>query len=1247
MHRLILYITATLLLAAGAPVFLGIDTTTKAAENTVSSQFGAAMVRAEQAIEKGDLDVAKFQIDRALERDPQSPDAWGMRARWAKASEDTDEYVYALHKQYRLLVGQGAKKNDLTPLRAMLDEVDPLATELLEFRSKFIERLLPLAERYEKEGRPHSAIRVHQEILALDPEREASRKKIEEISAAPDPTLASTAKPKDLLDGISQEWIRKHDQKHGDWKNRAKMEKPNYITETDAGYEVLIRTAEAMEQMNAFYREWFQYGTREHPGSVSRIFVKIFKDRDGYLTQGSSPVEWSAGQFTGSAVETYIQGSFPNTVGVLFHEAAHQFVALATTATGWLNEGIASFFEGTQILANGTVIMNLPANHRLFPLAARMENPNGWMTSPTDGINPSDPSGSRPEKAPTFQIIIENDYSWGPPWYAPTWGFVYFLYNYQDPVDGRFVYRAAFQEFIDSSGGRVGKGAIENFEKVVVKNPSRRTPGVDFSEHPESIRLPRTTDDLNDVWKEYILNLRDEQSGRKEVVRPYHDWALYALRRKERLVAKEHFEKGLIQSPRDVDMLADFASFLVDSENNKDRAAKLVLQAIQVLEMETDPDQERIDELEKLLLKWDSKRRDANRIREDLRTKANEIANAYYQAELYMMTMDVSLRFGREFRFTELFDLFERAARKAKKSLSIWRLAYNEVNLEGWEATGNDVFQPYGSILRSSFGVPEEGKTDYRFLTMDTITSGDFSIEAELYTEYGKNSFAGLVFGGKDASSFHSVFFFPGGTAEQTGNFDQKGYVDLTTFYGGGQFNTWRHNSVDALQPAWHKMRIDVTGSLVDVWYDGVPLVTHDFKNFEVLRGKFGLITGPGEAKFRNVRYLAREPNDPASWIERQLRMEKFSGPDASVGGSWLGRVPPLPKVEGWMQGDRTDWRDAGSVPTLIVFFSPQQNDLVPLDPWLNDLQKRYADVGLEIVAICAPDDATGPVTHERLSNYLAEHPFPGAVGLDYINPRKGGFGETLEAFGVGKYFNLPRIVLLDVNQRVIWEGDPGFELGKPWAGEESYVEVPLKDLVETRMLRRVAKWREEWTLRKEAFVDQGDFYAVMPALIEAANLPSEAGDDVAEAQQMLQAIQIAVADIDGMVERCIDDERESAIVPLLEWAEALETPVDLKEHPSARTVQKRPNAKAWEKAARIAMEAIDRAGNGDEEAQIRVAIAKLEGIKGAFPADLRDRVQSAYENGDVDRALDILSDAGQLPTRWLMEQLFATAAGT
>ncbi len=147
--------------------------------------------------------------------------------------------------------------------------------------------------------------------------------------------------------------------------------------------------------MNAFYRRFFRYGTEKDGKNVPRIALHLFRTHDEYLKLGKGPpVEWSGGQFTGDSVETAAGGGFDGMVGTLFHEAAHQFVSLSTTAAGWMNEGLASYFEGSRILANGTVITNLPANHRLFPLVQKMER--GWMDSAIGRHLPRRPLEERP-----------------------------------------------------------------------------------------------------------------------------------------------------------------------------------------------------------------------------------------------------------------------------------------------------------------------------------------------------------------------------------------------------------------------------------------------------------------------------------------------------------------------------------------------------------------------------------------------------------------------------------------------------------------------------------------------------------------------------------------------------------------------------------------------------------------------------------------------------------------------------------
>ncbi len=1200
-----------------------------------AEQFAGVVAAAENSLSHKAYGDARVEIERALELDPKSPKAWELRARWAEAVAEKDEIVYSLHKQVRLSIAQKRPRSEIDALRKRLEALDPIATDLLKMRDSFIKKLIPLADRYEKEGRPHSTIRVHQQILALDPERVESELAIQRISALPDPSLAETAKPKDLLADVSEEWIRDHDAKHKTWKTRAKLERENYVTYTDAGYEVLARSAEAMEQMNAFYRLFFKYGSPDNPRSVPRIELHIFRTRDEYLKLGAGPpLDWSGGQFTGSAVETYIDtGGFEQMTGTLFHEAAHQFVSLATSAAGWLNEGLASFFEGCRILANGTVIMNLPANHRLFPLVDRMSK--GWMADASDGIDPQAPSKSEPEKSPTFRIVLENKYQWGPPWYAPTWGVVYFLYNYQDPGDGRFVYRSAFREFVNSSGGRVGEGAVENFEKIVLGNPQRPTPGVDLSSSPDRLKLPRTVEQLDEVWKEWLTSLRDEQAGQLEVSRPYLTWARHAITRKDYDDASEHFEKGLVAASSDPDLLSEYAEHLAARCHNTDRATKLLLQALQVVESAEKIDEARIRDLEQRLAKWDPKRETLERIHEDLGVAAKAIVERYLAANLPLMTMEVSSRLGTELRIPGMFTYYEEAARKSGKSLGIWKLAYNARDLGGWSAGGDETFSPYGNILRSRFGEYVDGKYDYRFLTLDTVTSGDFSMQAEVQAERGKNAFCGLVFGRKGATAFHALIFFPGGSTVPAESVQGlTGFVDLTSFYGSGSFQVWRHNPIDLSKKGWHTFRLDVSGRLVDVWFDGELIVTQEFPSLDVLRGSFGLITGPGESQFRNVRYLAREARDPAAAIERKIRMEKIKSSGSADSGTFVDRVPPFPAVSTWMQGPRRTWDEKGAVPTLLVLWSVKQNEAIPLHDWLADVARRTANVGLEIVCISEPDDPA------RIAEYLKAHPFPGSVGIDSVIPSTSRFGETLDAYFIGR-FNLPRLLLLDVDHRVFWEGDPGFAVGEKWTPRvQSYLDAPLEQLKGKRKLLKLLKWRKAWVDSSAALHD-GDVEAVAPLLLEARGLPGDGVPEVEHARGSLAAIERALGSIESTVQSIAGMEAEPALQPLVAWASFLGKPLDPRQAQLVRAALSKPNAKAWEHAVASAKKARSQLKPGQELAAMRDLLKAIEPLQGPIPKSFAADIKAVIAGGDGAAAAPLLAGAERRPSLWLAREYF------
>lgn len=1198
--------------------------------------FTVALEGARKALAAKDLEKARAQLNRALERDSRSTEAWAVRAALAEAAGDRDEQVYALHTQLRLSVAQKLPKEALEALRTRLVALDPQAVELFSMNTRFIGTLEPIAATYEKDGRPHSAIRVHKLILALDPERIASQQAIERIASMPDPSLAGDAKPKDLLADVSAEWIAKFDAEHELWDVRASLERDNYTTYTNAGYEVLVRAAEAMEQMNRFYRIFFQYGTEEDGKTVPRIDLNIFKKRDEYLKLGlGPPVEWSGGHFTGGAVETYVEGQgFDGMTGTLFHEAAHQFVSLATNAAGWLNEGLASFFEGCRILPNGTVLMNLPANHRLFPLADTMEK--GWMSGPSDGIDPADPAKSNPEKAPTFRIVVENNYAWGPPWYAPTWGVVFFLYNYQDPVDGRFVYRKAFREYVNASGGLTGNTAVTKFEEVVLGQPLPPIKGFD-REGAKDFAQPKTIDELTELWKTWMLELRDEQIGRTKRERPYLRWANAALLAKDNVAAQEHFEKGVVANPKDVELALAFADFLAEAKNT-DRATRLALAALRELESAKPVDTKAVDRVDRLLEKWDPKRGSIQKAQRELEAAAEALVARYEAAARPMMVMDLSWRMGLDLDMPKLFAAYERALRSSGRSLTLWELAYDEKSLEGWDTGGNDSFKAAGTFLDSAFREYSGTEFDYQMLALQRVTSGDYSLEADVLAQRGECNFTGLVFGRKDANNFHALVFFPGAPRKEESKAVDNAWVDLASFYGGGSTKTWRHVPVAADTLAdgqsgtgrWHKLRIDVAGAQIDCWVDGELVASHDFGSRDVLGGAMGLLQGRGRARFKDVRFLARDPRDPAAALERAVRMEKLRSTfGEAVGGSYSGLVPPFPSVARWLQEPRTSWQEAGLAPQLLVLWSIEQNELIPLDEWLCDLHTRHEKIGLRIVSIASAwDDG-------KIASYLASHRFPGAAGLD--EREAAGLGTTHRRFFIER-FNLPRLLLLDIDGKVVWEGDPGFKIGDKFApGLESFLDAPLAELIARRKLDVLHGWLEIWRTRGAAQLHAGEFAEAWPMMQVARELDGQLAPEAVDVQRQLALLDALFADLPTEAARLEKAGRGAALRTLLEWAAKAGVVPDKVLAAKLKPVLEGTQVANWDRALKL-VETYGARIERDAAAGPELA-TKLAGIKGDFAAELAAEVREA--GTDVAKLRVVLAGAAKLPARWLARERF------
>jgi len=384
------------------------------------------------------------------------------------------------------------------------------------------------------------------------------------------------------------------------------------------------------------------------------------------------------------------------------------------------------------------------------------------------------------------------------------------------------------------------------------------------------------------------------------------------------------------------------------------------------------------------------------------------------------------------FSIPEAMEYYAALASRTGKSLARWRVAYDERSLKGWSGGGDGGFQAYGTLLRAQ--VARDGdRMVTRELVCDVTFDADFSLAAELQVlaKPDGNGFlgdlVGLCFGRKGDSTFHAVLLHP------------KGFLDIST-NRGGVWTVHDHRSVP-VGSAWHQLRIDVTGNQLDVYYDGLYVRSLPFADAAAVRGGFGLICGPGDAQFRNVRLLARDPFDPAARIERDIAMAKVMS-DASqrTPGTFSGFVPPELAGLVFVQGEAVMLGALRQRPVMLVFWSPAQDRMIPCTSWLRHTLERGASKGLAVVVI-GDAGATGP----DVKAYLGQNPLPGAtVALD---PTGGCYGAYFLKPG---FFGIPRVLLLDADGKVVFEGDPGLRRGAPWKPEDgpTYVDAALDKLL-------------------------------------------------------------------------------------------------------------------------------------------------------------------------------------------------------
>jgi tetratricopeptide (TPR) repeat protein len=1033
---------------------------------------------------EGDIEGAKAAVEKALERDDQHLGALKALAELSAKSADLDMAVWAYHRW--LQVAETASKPSTSKSQrkkvlAAVAEIDERAEDFRRLSKNHLSQLQKLAKDHVKKGRLHSALEIYAEMLLADPYNREARSGIKGIrrgggqDVAVEDAFAGAGNP---TEGLDPEWLAEENAKHDTWETAWEKDTENYRYKTDGSFLVLQTSSIAMEQMNRAYRKFFQY--KEDGGSTPKIGVWVYKTRDEYLKENRLPEnDWTGGFFNGSTVQTYLGGpSGKETIrqmyGTLFHEAAHQFVSLTGRGgvPGWLNEAYASFFEGTTILSNGSVRWNQVATHRLFPLARRMDQ--GWMESASDGVRDESGEWATPATAPSLRILVTSEYRWGPPWYAPTWGVVYFLYNYRDD-DGQLVFRESLNNYYYSNAGSIGKdNRVDHFENVVIKGAK--------------LSPVKTIDELNELWLDWILELRDIQLGKRAARKSNFDHGNNALERGDVEAAVDFLEEAFLHQPEDPEVLWKLAGAL-ETQKELDRASGLYLQFSRELEMRGKTDDPRYltarDKLEKL----DPLFRRHAALKQKMLVEGLELARSYRTRKMPLMALEIARRMSAQFSLPEALNFYAEVASETGRSLARWKIAYNELNLSDW--SGSESYSAYGRTIEAKViddGASGRAKGEFftADLTYDRAFAGDYSLEAEIRMGE-KTSMVGLCFGRKDDNTTHAVILHP------------TGFLDISTKDGG----TWTymdHRTIE-LQDEWQKLRIDVVGKVLDVYLNDAYLRSLEMPSRDSLQGGIGLITGTGEASFRSLRFLARDPYDPAARIERKLALEAVA--NATIErptGTFSGTTPPeLPDSLEWLQGTPLKLADLQGRPAALIYWSENQENIIPSAVYYQSIIRKFAPFDYKFVVVIG-----GEHNPAKARMMLKQHPMEGAwVARDTLFEFYKASNVVPEGWG------MPRILVLDVDGKVTWEGDPGLLPGVGWkeGDGKTYLDGPLEMLAEKRSLKRLYELLPTGLKAHQLYV-AGLYQMALEAARPLADLKADFAPEVRTARDLIDQIE-------------------------------------------------------------------------------------------------------------------------------------------
>lgn len=380
-----------------------------------------------------------------------------------------DEGAFHLDRAIDMLTAAGeGRGKGFRILRNELAEADPLSNRRVGFFKKLKRYFAECAGRLIEDGHNDQALDVLEraEWLLTEPGDEELRATLEELRTAKEDVDLDAAGDKERIDGDRP--LVHYESKH-------------YVLDCNLEEDVTKLVGETMDNIFESYVKIYLDGDATRvPMQKAKIRIHGSWDLMVQNWPGQEPTPglggwWSPSEGQVTCYDTRTRsGSLDEMLGTLFHEASHQFMTVLSSRGGrspaWLNEGTASFFEGSRALQDGSVVWPDAAIGRLRSLMYFLSNPGG----PT----------------PAQVVGFDQPGSYAGEYYCFGWGLVYFLQEYEDPDTLAYVWRPYYQEYLQTITTK-GGASRELFDKVFL---AEGNPG-GFA----------TFDDFVAAWKKWII----------------------------------------------------------------------------------------------------------------------------------------------------------------------------------------------------------------------------------------------------------------------------------------------------------------------------------------------------------------------------------------------------------------------------------------------------------------------------------------------------------------------------------------------------------------------------------------------------------------------------------------------------------------------------------------------------------------------------------------------------------------------